>query len=480
MVEKLPRFRPTPFLGVILAIFTFSLTLRFWNLGQFNELVFDEVYYAKFASDYWLGNSFFPSHPPLSHYLIALAMGLGKIFPVNPDQVNDLTGAVRSTWSYRWLNALTGATIPLLMGAIAYGLTQRRTLTLLAMGLTALDGIFLVESRYALNNIYLVFFGLLGQAMVLWYLRHGQRWLLILGAISLGCAGSVKWNGFSFLLGIYLLWAIAWGWCWWEKLRGIEVRRKSNNSHDASNGLDLQGGKTFLQSWLVISPGQLIIWLIILPIFTYSVIWIPHLLMNPEYASLEGFWRIQVETWQYHRRVGNSADIHPYCSPWYSWLVMARPIAYFYQKSGNFGLIYDVHAMANPVLLWFSTGAMGLLMGNFVWQTLRRSSQFFTTIPLRGLTIYIVVNYGVSLLPWLGVSRCTFFYHYLPAYGFSILALALVLETLLQQPQTHYRVMAFTGLALVAIAFWYWLPIFLGLPLTPQGFSLRMIFPSWI
>jgi dolichyl-phosphate-mannose--protein O-mannosyl transferase len=119
-------------------------------------------------------------------------------------------------------------------------------------------------------------------------------------------------------------------------------------------------------------------------------------------------------------------------------------------------------------------------MGNFVWQTLRISSQFFTTIPLRGLTIYIVVNYGVSLLPWLAVSRCTFFYHYLPAYGFSILALALVLETLLQQPQTHYRVMAFTCLALVAIAFWYWFPVFLGLPLTPQGFSLRMIFPSWI
>ncbi|WLT40117.1 phospholipid carrier-dependent glycosyltransferase [Synechocystis sp. B12] len=86
-------------------------------------------------------------------------MGLGQVFPVNPEQVNDLTGAVRSTWSYRWLNALTGATIPLLLGAIAYLLTQRRLVTLLTMGLVALDGLFLVESRYALNNIYLVFLG---------------------------------------------------------------------------------------------------------------------------------------------------------------------------------------------------------------------------------------------------------------------------------------------------------------------------------
>ncbi|MEB3161521.1 MAG: phospholipid carrier-dependent glycosyltransferase, partial [Synechocystis sp.] len=442
--------------------------------GQFNELVFDEVYYAKFASDYWLGNPFFPSHPPLSHYLIALAMGVGQLFPVNPDHVNDLTGAVRSTWSYRWLNALTGSTIPLLMAAIAYLLTQRKRLTVLVMGLTALDGLLLVESRYALNNIYLIFFGLLGHIFVLWYLQQRQRWQLILGGIALGCAGSVKWNGFAFLLGIYGLWAIAWlGYIWQQR----QSQKHTDETHPTNIYSLTRWENNFRQRWLALSPQQVLIWLVLLPLVTYSIIWIPHLLMNPDYASLQGFWQIQVDTWQYHRRVGNSPDVHPYCSPWYSWLVMWRPVAYYFQKSGNLGIIYDVHSMANPALLWLSTGAMGLLFGSVAWTRLHSPS---SPSPLPGTTLYIAINYGVNLLPWVSISRCTFFYHYLPAYLFSILALALMLETLLRPGKRWHRIVGFTSLAVIVISFLFWLPIFLGMPLTPQGFSLRMLFRSWI
>lgn len=454
------QIRLTPFRALIIAVFVFSLILRFWHLGQFNDLVFDEVYYAKFAGDYWLGKPFFPSHPPLSHYLIALGMGLGDLLPVNPDQVNDLTGAVRSTWSYRWLNALTGSTIPLLMGAIAYLLTQRKRFAALAMILTALDGLVLVESRYALNNIYLVFFGLLGHVFVLWYGRRGQQWQLILGGIALGCAGSVKWNGFAFLLGIYGLWGIIW-------LREVWRRWRTPGDHLTSEEQD---------RWLNLSPRQLLLWLGLLPLVTYSVIWIPHLLMNPDYDSLQGFWQIQVDTWQYHRRVGNTPDVHPYCSPWYSWPMMERPIAYYFKKSAPFGLIQDVHSMANPPLIWLSTGAMGLLAGSVAWTKIRSHSPMALPMP----TLYIAVNYGANLLPWIGVSRCTFFYHYLPAYLFSILALALILERLLQSNFLWQRAIAFTCFGLVVLGFGFWLPIFLGMPLTPTGFSLRMWFRSWI
>ncbi|WLT37509.1 phospholipid carrier-dependent glycosyltransferase [Synechocystis sp. B12] len=64
MLNQFPKLRLTPFTTGIVAIFLFSLVIRFWNLGQFNQLVFDEVYYAKFASDYWLGNDFFPPIRP--------------------------------------------------------------------------------------------------------------------------------------------------------------------------------------------------------------------------------------------------------------------------------------------------------------------------------------------------------------------------------------------------------------------------------
>jgi dolichyl-phosphate-mannose--protein O-mannosyl transferase len=196
-------WRNSPFQWAIAVIFLLGLLLRFWKLSQFNVLVFDEVYYAKFANDYWLGKPFFPSHPPLSHYLIALGMAVGSLFPASPDTVNILTGSLHSTWSYRWLNALTGSFVPLLVGAIAYELTSRRRFTLIIMALAALDGLFLVESRYALNNIYLIFFGLLGHLYFFYFINRKKGWYLTLAGIFLSCAGTVKWNGFGFLLGIY-------------------------------------------------------------------------------------------------------------------------------------------------------------------------------------------------------------------------------------------------------------------------------------
>ncbi len=147
----------------IAAVFLLSVSLRFWGLSRFNTLVFDEVYYAKFANNYLTRTPFFDGHPPLSKYIIAIAIWLGSHLPFGQDAVNSLTGSMRSTWSYRWLNALTGSFIPLVVAGIAYQLSHRRSYALIAALFAAADGLFLVESRYALNNVYLVIFGLLGQ-----------------------------------------------------------------------------------------------------------------------------------------------------------------------------------------------------------------------------------------------------------------------------------------------------------------------------
>jgi dolichyl-phosphate-mannose--protein O-mannosyl transferase len=58
----------------MLGVFLVSLSLRFWQLERFNTLVFDEVYYAKFANDYLTKTPFFNAHPPLSQYIIAIGI----------------------------------------------------------------------------------------------------------------------------------------------------------------------------------------------------------------------------------------------------------------------------------------------------------------------------------------------------------------------------------------------------------------------
>ncbi|RMH66236.1 MAG: hypothetical protein D6676_05965, partial [Cyanobacteria bacterium J003] len=123
-----------------------------------------------------------------------------------------------------------------------------------------------------------------------------------------------------------------------------------------------------------------------------------------------------------------------------------------------------VYALFNPPLLWLGTLATLALL------------------PL-GLTTtaghFVLWNYAANLLPWALVTRCVFLYHYLPAALYSFMALALVWEA--SRDWGDWARWARTAvLGVVVGGFLYWLPLYLGLPLTPQDFLRRMWLPSWI
>lgn len=452
------------------SIFLFSLILRFWQISQFNTFVFDEVYYAKFGNNYLIGKQFFNSHPPVSQYFIAIGIWIGSYFPAAPDTVNNLTGSLRSTFSYRWLNAFTGSFIPLLVGAIAYQLTYRRRYTVIASLFAATDGLFLVESRYALSNIYIIFFGLLGQLFFLLAIRNQKfkNWQLIFSGIFFGASIAVKWNGLGFLLGVYLFLASS-GIMYLFKKRRVQ----------SSLFPYLLIKKKVLNNWINIEQFNLInllFSLVIIPFLTYGLLWIPHLLMNPQY----GFWKVHQEIFAFHQKIGNSPDVHPYCSPWYSWLFMWRPVAYFYETETiaqtKSKLIYDVHAMGNPVLWWLSTAAIFLLISKMIiGNNPKPLLDFSAWMPL-----YLLCNYTANLLPWLKVNRCLFLYHYMEAYIFSWLALAWIVDSCLQSRYSNYRRTGQIIILFVVAAFIFWLPIYLGLPLSPKEYQMRMLFPNWI
>ena len=466
----------------ITSIFVFSLMLRFWNLGKFNSLVFDEVYYAKFANNYLTGTEFFNSHPPLSQYLIAIGIWIGSFFPTSADTINDLTGSVRSTFSYRWLNALIGSFIPLIVGAIAYQLTYNRSYTLIATLFAAVDGLFLVESRYALNNIYLVIFGLLGQLYFLYTLADNsqQKWSkLTLSGIFFGASAAIKWNGLGFLLGIYLIWVLAWIGKIFNKI----------NQEKKSIGYMGRGRKenpNLLLNFTKINLLHIIGYLSFIPLFTYSLLWIPHLLMNPQF----GFVEVHKEILSFHQNIGDGSEVHPYCSRWYSWMFMLRPIAYFYQEISNSQenistdlflpnhldkAIYDVHALGNPILWWLSTMVILLLLLLLVQNCFKAiSSSNYSLNPQTGIVIYLVVNYCANLLPWIKINRCTFLYHYMSSSIFSLLALAWLVDRCLKNNQGNSQLIGIITIILIIVAFIFWLPIYLGLPLSTNGYKLRM------
>jgi dolichyl-phosphate-mannose--protein O-mannosyl transferase len=349
----------------------------------------------------------------------------------------------------------------------------------------ATDGLFLVESRYALNNVYLVIFGLLGQWFLLLALeRHGRgrRFWLALAGIGFGASAAIKWNGLWFLLGAYLIWMTAWVMRWVQSLR--------HSAPERSEPVEIQSP---LQNLTQLNVWHVLFYLAIIPALFYSLEWIPHLQLNPTL----GFWEVHKRILEYHQRVGSGPNVHPYCSAWYTWLLMIRPVAYFYKTAqtvteplpvmepdlpaGAGRVIYDVHAMGNPALWWLSTASILFILwmlGQRIWDWATSSGDVQTAHTWTA--VYLVLNWFANLLPWVPVTRCTFLYHYMGASVFAGLALAWLVDQGLHSYRPQLRALGVTVIFLILLAFVFWMPVYLGLPLSPEDYKLRMWFRSWI
>jgi dolichyl-phosphate-mannose--protein O-mannosyl transferase len=254
---------------------------------------------------------------------------------------------------------------------------------------------------------------------------------------------------------------------------------------------------------LQLSPVQLFIYLPAIAALVYGLAWIPHLHQNPTY----NFWQVHQEILAYHQRIGNGQDVHPYCSAWYTWPFLLRPVSYFYQTAVDLSepipitgpplprdairYVYSIYATGNPPLWWLSTTAILFILGRWCWQGWQRAVWHQPSTPPLNLgysitseqlwvPLYLGTNYAANFLPWAGVSRCTFLYHYMGAALFSGLALAWLVDRWRQAPQKSLQVASLTILCVSAIGFIVWSPFFFGLPLSPQLWQLRIWLSSWI
>jgi dolichyl-phosphate-mannose--protein O-mannosyl transferase len=479
----------------LLCIWLIAVGLRFWGLGRFNDFVFDEVYFAKFANHYLTDTPFFDAHPPLGKYLIAISIWVGQRLPwLEQLPHHNLAETPLTPISYRWLNALAGSLVPLVVAGIAYQLNIRspvRQIHAVVAGLlVALDGLLLVESRYALLNIYMVLFGLLSHWCVLRSLScitpRRSFWLLGSGLL-LGATVAVKWNGLGFWLGLLLMW-LAVRFAVWVRSRPPTLQI------------------SLLPRLAVVKPWMVGLYWMAVPFVVYSLLWTPHLQQNQV-----TFWRIHQQMLGYHQSVGSDAATHPYCSTWQTWPLMLRPVAYLYQTwqigdgtptwaeglampnlAGR--VAYDVHAMGNPVLWWLATFAIALLLVELLVRLLRVMGRWLMLLPDSSQAVgllqevgitswtgtYLLLNYGANWLPWMIVSRCLFLYHYMAASIFAMLAISEWISRWLNCEQYWQRITALAVVLAMITAFLFWLPLYLGLPLPPEDLQRRWWLESWI
>ena len=431
--------------------------LRFYNLGQIPWPVFDEVFYPVFALNYLEGKNFFSVHPPLGSYLLSLGIYLYHLLPwteVISFGITDIEDI--NPLAFRWVSALSGVMLIYVGYKLALEIFNQRGFALLVALFLTLDGSLLVDSRLGLINIFFSLFGLMAMLFFIKGIKGNSLSYFALAGFLLGAAVSVKWNGLGFWLSGLLL-----------TLQFFILHKYITHHQDMKEVITIFHFKALGLVFL-------------LPFIVYLAFWLPDLLHNNSNLIDQHSQMIS-----YHFE-NTDQKLHPYSSPWYTWPMMIRPIAYFFESGAQSGsMIVDVevfkaiHLFPNPALNFFSLIAVVIL--SFKW--IGYLSESLGNRIIREelyLSSFILFGFYANFLPWALASRSTFIYHYQPAAIFSFFALAYFIYRLIQRNTFETKLLYSFALVLILLSSIYWLPIQLGLEISDESFYSKMWFDSWI
>lgn len=467
--EGRPAWTLTEGLALALLVVTGAI-LRFWNLGQPTDLVFDEVYFVEQAKNYLSGTDFMDPHPPFAKWMIALGIWFAGDEP----------------FGWRLMNAISGTALIALMYLLGRELFRRRFAAFAAALFVAFDGLLLVDSRIAVIDIHYVTWAVGAYILTLRLVADGDlrnvRRLLTIGfvlGISVGAKLYIPFFSFLLVLGL-----IAWkGW--------QEAERRHL--------------KPLRYIWM---PIQVVGWT---SFGFYLLTYAGDFFWGWWHSPIDIVRYIFVEVPDYQSAVAEAE--HPYSSKWWTWPLLLKPIWYYWQDPGpQPGQVVGIWGSGNPAVWWASVPALLLA----AWYAVREKNF---------VAGFVVCGWVLHLLPWVGIGRTLFLYHYLPCLLFAFLALAWMLDRLAHGEGSRseraitgaillsvllpagwatlgapalvlyllgllgFEIGLFSGRAdplrlgkVVAAAYlvavlaigWYFLPIWLGIPLSKEAWEARM------
>jgi dolichyl-phosphate-mannose--protein O-mannosyl transferase len=476
--------------GVIVVI---AAILRLVGITHPRGYIFDEVYYPTDAWDMlqhgveWDEKTNGPAyvvHPPLGKWLIALGE---KVFGNNE-------------LGWRFPAAVAGTLMILILIRIAYRMFHSIVLAGTAGLLMTLDGFQLVLSRTSLLDIFLGLFVLASFAAMVLDRDHYRRrllralengydpdstprpplivpWWLLVAGILFGLACGVKWSALFFLpfFGMLII--------FWR----LQARRSAGVRGPFTAGISRDLG------WGLLSFA--------LSVIFYLATWTGWFVTNTGYfrhyrqanglseppvlGALLNLWHYHHEAYSFH---SDLVARHPYQSwPW-QWLLLGRPVNLYWPSNltgcGAPSCVRQILLLGTPVLWWSFLPALAAL----IWFGVAR----------RDWRAYAIGTGVVAgLLPWFYYAikdgRTMFSFYALPALPFLILAVVYVLgaimtprEGIVAGPGRTDRQLIGTVVvgmyvAVVALCFAYFFPIFVGQLITYQSWSAHMWLGSrWI
>ncbi|WP_369809378.1 dolichyl-phosphate-mannose--protein mannosyltransferase [Frankia sp. QA3] len=505
--------------------------LRFWNLTQPRGVYFDEVYYTKDAwglltAGYEINSTTcsgpaYVVHPPFGKWLMAASEGLFGY--------TNCAGAPHGDpeLGWRFSSALFGTLAVLVLARAARRMFRSTLLGCFAGLLLALDGLEFVQSRIGILDIFLMTGIVVALACLLLDRDDGRarladrltaalaprpgpapppgggslganadgahsadadaavaaagredrlrelygprlglrKWRLACGG-ALGLSMGVKWSALYTIIGFAAL-AIAWD---------IGARRTGGARQPVLGAL-----RRDLPAWAAA--------FVVVPIVTFLATWTGWFITDGGYyrhfygdgfgAAVHGWWKYQMAVLKFHEGLDQG---HAFASHPMSWLVMARPVAYYYSSpaygtSGCHdpaGCSREVLALGNPAVWWVGTAG---LLGMLAWWVARRDWR----------AALVLVGFGSAFLPWLLFpNRTMFFFYALPCLPFLVLGIT-ALAGLALGPREASDARRLTGALtvgvytiVVVLLFAYFYPILAAQVIPYSSWRARMWFPGWI
>jgi dolichyl-phosphate-mannose-protein mannosyltransferase len=481
-----------------LLVTAFGTFLRFNRLSVPHAVIFDETYYVpdalgilRFGVEHnyvakrnaliahgdphiFSSGGEFVVHPPFGKILIAAGEWMFGLTP----------------FGWRFAVAVVGSLSILILARTARRMTRSTLLGCVAGLLLALDGLEFVMSRTALLDIFVMFWVLAAFACLVVdrdrtraalagaatpdHLqpgppRLGFRWWRLAAGVCLGLACASKWNGVWYVPAFIAL-TVAWDRGAF-RVAGFSDWKVSAIARDAAGRLTA---------------------LVVVPVLAYLATWSGWLATS---AGYDRNWAAQngihtpviselVSLFEYHKAMlafnTGLTTHHPYQSKPWTWLVMSRPVSYFWcPNSGSNpvcggGKAQEVLAIGTPAIWWTSIVTLLVCLG---WWLTRRDWRAGA----------VLLGVAAGWLPWFLFSSRTQFYFYAVTFvPFLVLSITLCLGLIIGPARASAGRRA-TGAALagaymlgVLWNFAYFYPVIAAKVIPYSQWLARMWYHGWI
>jgi len=425
-------------------ILFFALFTRLFRLGYPAAMYFDEIYHVPAAVLMQNGDFKTPFestssvsgeqntidwlHPPLAKYFQALSISIWGVAAVAwrlPSVIFSLLTLVVFYFFVRFL----GKNFFFKKESLSKKIDSSSNLALIASFFLSLDGLFLVQSRIAMNDVFVLFFVISAVSIYFIYLVKKKPLLLFLSGTLFGLALASKWSALWILLFLLV-----------KELVVLKNVKKL----------------PFLLFSLILTPA-----------FIYLLSYLP---MFWQGKDIVDFFLFQ-KTILFSQLVNPST--HLYSSDPLTWMLNLRPVWYFAAHSTE-SWVSNIYALNNPILCLY-------LVATFLISIL-----FLIKRKLNSLThtvVYLIFFlYLFSFLPWLFFSRIMFIYHYLLALPFLIILLSyfFILFSKKIEDAARKRAVIFNFLFWPLLFFILFYPHWTAIPV-PTEFAQTVYFllPSW-